>query len=85
MPRIRICPKNYKANLVLEVSGPEWRYAQMQSLSHAGWLANRVQLTSDGHRPYILAVENAFGSEVDDSMLVKHYTGILLVKEVQPW
>src|SRR5687767_14739972 len=28
-------------------------------------LAHRVQLTTDGHRPYLSAVEDAFGSEVD--------------------
>lgn len=36
-------------------------------------LANRVQITSDGHRPYLEAVESAFGSEVDYAMLVKIY------------
>lgn len=36
-------------------------------------LANRVQLTTDGHRAYLSAVEEAFGSEVDYAMLVKIY------------
>ncbi len=36
-------------------------------------LANRVQITADGHRMYLEAVENAFGSEVDYAMLVKLY------------
>jgi hypothetical protein len=36
-------------------------------------LANRVQLTSDGHRPYLQAVEEAFGGEVDYAMLIKLY------------
>jgi len=36
-------------------------------------LKNRVQLTSDGHRVYLNAVESAFGSEVDYAMLVKMY------------
>ena len=39
----------------------------------AGRLASRVQLTSDGHKAYLRAVEDAFGSEVDYSMLVKLY------------
>jgi len=39
----------------------------------AGRLANRVQLTTDGHRAYFMAVENAFGSEIDYAMLVKLY------------
>ena len=36
-------------------------------------LANRVQLTSDGHRAYLQAVERHFGDEVDYAMLVKRY------------
>lgn len=36
-------------------------------------LANRVQLTSDGHKPYLQAVDMAFGGEVDYGMLVKIY------------
>lgn len=36
-------------------------------------LANRVQLTSDGHSPYLQAVETAFGDDVDYAMLVKLY------------
>jgi IS1 family transposase len=39
----------------------------------AARLANRVQLTSDGHAPYLQAVEGAFGAAVDYAMLVKHY------------
>jgi IS1 family transposase len=39
----------------------------------AGRLANRVQLTTDGHRVYLNAVESAFGSEIDYAMLVKMY------------
>lgn len=36
-------------------------------------LSNRVQLTSDGHRPYLQAVETAFGDEVDYAVLQKIY------------
>jgi hypothetical protein len=36
-------------------------------------LANRVQLTSDGHRPYLTAVESVFTDQVDYAMLVKIY------------
>ena len=36
-------------------------------------LANRVQLTSDGHRPYLQAVEAAFGDDIDYAMLQKIY------------
>jgi IS1 family transposase len=36
-------------------------------------LATRVQLTTDGHKAYLEAVEGAFGMEVDYAMLVKLY------------
>lgn len=36
-------------------------------------LANRVQLTTDGHKAYLEAVEGAFGGDVDYAMLVKLY------------
>lgn len=39
----------------------------------AGRLKNRVQLTTDGHKPYLSAVEGAFGSEIDYAQLVKVY------------
>jgi hypothetical protein len=32
-----------------------------------------VQLTSDGHKPYLQAVEEAFGADIDYAMLVKLY------------
>jgi len=36
-------------------------------------LANRVQLTSDGHKAYLEAVEGAFGADIDYAQLVKIY------------
>ena len=36
-------------------------------------LANRVQLTGDGHKAYLEAVEGAFGGDVDYATLVKLY------------
>ena len=36
-------------------------------------LASRVQLTSDGHKPYLEAIEGAFGADIDYAMLVKVY------------
>ena len=36
-------------------------------------LANRVQLTTDGLKVYLEAVEGAFGTEIDYAMLVKSY------------
>lgn len=43
----------------------------------AGRLANRIQLTTDGHNVYIEAVEAAFGRDIDYAMLVKHYNNPL--------
>lgn len=36
-------------------------------------LANRVQLTADGHRAYVEAVDEAFGGEIDFAQLQKLY------------
>ena len=36
-------------------------------------LANRVQLTTDGNKAYLNAVEEAFGADIDYAMLVKQY------------
>ena len=38
-------------------------------------LANRVQLTTDGHRAYLVAVQNAFDNDIDFAQLVKMYGG----------
>ena len=39
----------------------------------AARLSHRVQLTTDGHRAYLEAVEGAFGCDVDYAMLIKIY------------
>ncbi len=39
----------------------------------ASRLTNRVQLTTDGHRVYLEAMEEAFGNNIDYAMLVKIY------------
>ena len=36
-------------------------------------LTNRVQLTTDGLKVYIEAIDNSFGSQIDYAMLIKHY------------
>ena len=38
-------------------------------------LATRVQLTTDGFRPYVNAVDATFGTAIDYAMLVKTYAG----------
>ena len=49
----------------------DWANAFIGDLAYR--LKNRVQLTSDGHKAYLSAVEDAFGGEVDYAMLVKLY------------
>ncbi len=39
----------------------------------ASRLANRVQLTTDGHKMYLEAVPRAFGKDIDYSQLIKIY------------
>jgi IS1 family transposase len=39
----------------------------------ASRLASRVQITTDGHKAYLDAIDTAFGGEVDYAMLVKLY------------
>lgn len=39
----------------------------------ASRLSNRVQITTDGHRAYVDAVEHVFGSEIDFATLIKGY------------
>ena len=46
-------------------------YHFMQDL--ASRLSNRVQLTTDGHKSYLEAVEGAFGADIDYAMLIKLY------------
>jgi IS1 family transposase len=36
-------------------------------------ISNRVQITTDGHKGYLEAVENAFGADIDYAMLQKIY------------
>ncbi|MEO7190915.1 MAG: IS1 family transposase [Vicinamibacterales bacterium] len=46
-------------------------YEFMQDV--ASRLKNRVQLTTDGHKPYLAAVEDAFGADIDYATLTKLY------------
>ncbi len=46
-------------------------YTFVQDL--ADRLSNRVQMTTDGHSVYLEAIESAFGSNIDYSMLIKLY------------
>ncbi len=55
------------------VGGRDGDYAQEFIGDLRARLANRVQLTSDGHRAYLEAVETHFGDDVDYAQLVKLY------------
>jgi IS1 family transposase len=55
------------------VGGRDAEFALMLMDDLRGRLANRVQLTTDGHRDYLQAVEEAFGADIDYAMLVKLY------------
>ncbi len=55
------------------VGGRDGRYAAGFMDDVAQRLANRVQLTTDGHKAYLEAVEGAFGADVDYAPLVKIY------------
>lgn len=55
------------------VGGRDGDYAREFMCDVRDRLASRVQLTSDGHKAYLDAVETAFGADVDYAMLVKMY------------
>lgn len=55
------------------VGGRDSEYALEFIDDLRGRLANRVQLTTDGHKPYLQAVEESFGADIDYAMLVKLY------------
>lgn len=55
------------------VGGRDAEYAMEFMDDLRSRLSNRVQLTTDGHRAYLEAVEGAFGADVDYAQLVKLY------------
>ena len=55
------------------VGGRDAEFAQHFMLDLAARLDNRVQLTTDGHKAYLTAVEGAFGNDIDFAQLVKLY------------
>lgn len=55
------------------VGGRDSEYAMAFMDDLRARLANRVQLTTDGHKAYLEAVEGAFGGDVDYAQLVKMY------------
>ena len=55
------------------IGGRDGEYAMAFMDDLRSRLANRVQLTTDGHKAYLSAVDEAFGIDVDYAMLVKLY------------
>jgi hypothetical protein len=55
------------------VGGRDASYATVFMHDVRSRLANRVQLTSDGHYAYLNAVEDTFGWDIDYAQLVKRY------------
>lgn len=55
------------------VGGRDAEYAMWFMDDLRSRLANRVQLTSDGHKAYLEAVEAAFGADIDYAQLIKMY------------
>jgi IS1 family transposase len=55
------------------VGGRDGEYAIALMDDLRSRLATRVQLTTDGHRAYLNAVEEAFGDDIDYAQLVKLY------------
>ena len=55
------------------VAGRDAGAAYTFMMDVASRLKHRVQLTTDAHKPYLAAVEDAFGLDVDDSVLQKVY------------
>jgi len=49
------------------------KWGEMFMVDLASRLTNRVQLTSDGHKAYLVAVDTGFGIDIDFAMLVKMY------------
>jgi IS1 family transposase len=55
------------------VGGRDAEYANAFMTDVGERLANRVQLTTDGHKAYLEAIEGAFGADVDYAQLIKIY------------
>ena len=55
------------------VGNRDAEYARLFIQDVASRLKNRVQLTTDGFRPYLEAVEESFGADIDYAQLIKLY------------
>jgi len=62
-----------KLTIAYLVGSRDTATAKAFMLDVADRIDTRVQVTTDGHRPYLEAVEAAWGGEVDYAMLVKRF------------
>lgn len=62
-----------KLIIAYAVGGRDADYANAFMQDVADRLANRVQMTTDGHKAYLDAIEGAFGCDIDYAMLIKQY------------
>ncbi|MGA2670940.1 MAG: IS1 family transposase [Dehalococcoidia bacterium] len=58
-------------NWLAGLRNPECAYEFVKDIKER--IANRVQLTTDGHRMYFSAIEKTFGNDIDYAMLIKYY------------
>ena len=67
--------RSAKRNLIIShfVGGRDGECAAWFMNDVAERVANRIQLTRDGHKAYLEAVEDAFGADIDYAMLNKIY------------
>ena len=59
------------ASWLVGLRDADYAYEFIQDLKAK--LANRIQLTTDGHKVYLEAIEDAFGADIDYAQLVKLY------------
>ncbi len=59
------------------VGGRDGGWAKDFMADCASRIKNRVQITTDGHRVYLDAVEDAFGADIDYAMLQKIYGAVI--------
>lgn len=69
-----VCPDS-KLVICWTVGTRELDYARRFARDLKERLAQRVQITSDGHHSYVQAIQAAFGGDVHYGMLVKDYDG----------
>src|SRR6266545_1865231 len=65
--------KNTVVKLLVDLGTACSEYQDRFMRDVAKRLHNRVQLTTDAHRPYLTAVQDAFAGDVDYAQLVKLY------------